>query len=227
MPCMCSHVNKADSDRTWRSFKLQNIDASQPSLTSTADLFNQHSFKVDTIVSPIQYLTPMCNMVTSVCVWILKLRTKTFFLGHSDLWPSLTPSGHLCHIWRHALKVFLRYRGQENGKKRTNPRTQWSQLLLVLRNKYLKQDNVAGSEMIYKNNKCRYTHSCPHSCHVPQHKHIPVTCVFAFQRFRSSSSILLSACREPFFSDSTDKDWCSGLMSDWSFVTWQSKIQTV
>lgn len=85
-----------------------------------------------------------------VCVWILKLRTKTFFLGHSDLWPSLTPSGHLCHIWRHALKVFLRYRGQENGKKRTNPRTQWSQLLLVLRNKYLKQDNVAGSEMIYQ-----------------------------------------------------------------------------
>lgn len=162
-----------------------------------------------------------------VCVWILKLRTKTFFLGHSDLWPSSTPSGHLCHIWRHALKVFLRYRGQENGKKRTNPRTQWSQLLLVLRNKYLKQDNVAGSEMIYKNNICRYTHSCPHSCHVPQHKHIPVTCVFAFQRFRSSSSILLSACREPFFSDSTDKDWCSGLMSDWSFVTWQSKIQTV
>lgn len=150
MPCMCSHVNKADSDRTWRSFKLQNIDASQPSLTSTADLFNQHSFKVDTIVSPIQYLTPMCNMVVCVCVWILKLRTKTFFLGHSDLWPSLTPSGHLCHIWRHALKVFLRYRGQENGKKRTNPRTQWSQLLLVLRNKYLKQDNVAGSEMIYQ-----------------------------------------------------------------------------
>lgn len=46
-----------------------------------------------------------------------------------------------------------------------------------------------------------------------------VTCALAFQRFRSSSRILWSACREPFFSDSWDREWCRGLMSNCSFLT--------
>lgn len=47
-----------------------------------------------------------------------------------------------------------------------------------------------------------------------------ITWFFAFNRLKSSSNSLLSACREPFFSDSTDREWCRGLMSDWSFVIW-------
>ena len=53
----------------------------------------------------------------------------------------------------------------------------------------------------------------------------PPTCVLAFHRLRSSSRSLLSVCREPFFSDSMDRELCSGLMSDWSFVTLERQTE--
>lgn len=52
------------------------------------------------------------------------------------------------------------------------------------------------------------------------------TCALAFQRLRSSSSNLLSALREPNFSDSWDMEWCRGPMSDWSFVIWGTQRRT-